>query len=131
MLPKSHAPRFAYLFAVTVGLAGLFFGVGLSMVAGAPHAAYDDALAVILAGFAVGQFVVGVACGLVWPRASWRWGVWLYGVPACIISFYNRGAWFFLGWLALTMLPACAGAYAAAALHPRLFGAARKTDLLR
>jgi hypothetical protein len=126
--PKAPAPRIAYLFAVTAGLLGLVFGGALSIVREAPGAGHldSDLLMILLAGFAVGQFVIGGACGLLWPRAAWRWGIWLYGVPACILSFYGRGVWFFLGWLGLTALPACAGAYAAAVLYPRFAGAGRR-----
>jgi hypothetical protein len=126
MWPTAHAPRAAYLLVVPVGLVGLVFGVGLSVLADMPEAHCVEPLwMVVLASFAVGQFVIGGACALLWPRASWRWGVWLYAAPACIISFNGRGVWFFLVWLALTMLPACAGARTAAALHPRPVGPAR------
>ena len=124
-MTTTHAPRFAYPFAVAAGLFGLVFYGLLSMIEGAPGGGhYAVPLAILLAGFAVGHFVLGGAFGILWPWVAWRWGVWLCAAPACLISFCGRGVWFFLGWLALTMLPACAGAYTAAALRPGLVASA-------
>ena len=119
MSPRARAPHFAYPFAVAAGLYGLIFSGALSLIADTSGEGYVGPLMILLASFAVGQFVLGGAFGLLWPRATWRWGVWLCATPACIISFYRPGVWFFLGWLALTMLPACAGSYVGAGLQRR------------
>jgi hypothetical protein len=121
MFPRAHAPIFAYLFAVVAGLFNLAFAQLLTLFVDMPRGSYVGARMLLLSSFALGQFVLGGAFALLWPKAGWRWGVWLCAVPACIISFNERGAFFFIGWALLTMLPACAGGYFAAALYPKLF----------
>jgi hypothetical protein len=126
MPPRRQAPVIAYPFAVLAGLFGLSFEHLLSLFAATPSRGEVGFRMVLLASFAVAQFVLGASFGLLWPRPGWRWGVWLCAVPACVISFYGHSVWFFAGWWVLTMLPACAGAYAAAELlYPRLYGAVR------
>ena len=106
-------PHYSYLLALGAGLFALplvyvpagYAGVGLG------------ARPLAMACLAVLHLVPGGAFGLLWPDITWRWGVWLHGVPAVLISFLAPGAWPLAGWLAMTMLPACAGAYAAARLH--------------
>ena len=105
-------PRYSYLLALAVGLFGLPF-----IYVSANYASHSRPLT--MACFAVLHLVPGAAFGLVWPDIKWRWGVWLCGVPAVLVSFYAPGAWFLVGWLAMTVLPACAGAYATAQLHLR------------
>ena len=123
---RRHAPVFAYLFAAAVGLFGLAFEHVLFQFGATPVRGEVGSRMVMLASFSVAQFVLGVAFALLWPRVGWRWGVWLCALPACIISFNERGVGFFIGWWVLTMLPACAGAYTAVELlYPRLFGAVR------
>jgi hypothetical protein len=125
MSPSRRAPDLAYPFAMAAGLFSLIFYGTLSVIADTTVARdeeYVGALIILLASFAVGHFVLGGAFGLLWRRATWRWGVWLCALPACVISFYGQGVWFFLGWLALTMLPACAGSYVGAELQRRYLG---------
>jgi hypothetical protein len=103
-------PHYSYLLALAVGLSWMPFIYALSNSA-------SRSWVLTTACFAVLHAVPGAAFGLVWPDIKWRWGVWLCGVPAVVVSFFAPGAWFMAGWLAMTMLPACAGAYAAARLH--------------
>ena len=105
-------PPYSYLLALALGLFGLPFIYAL-----ANCASYSPL--VTMACFAVLHAVPGAAFGLVWPDIKWRWGVWLCGVPAVVASFFAPSAWFMAGWLAMTVLPACAGAYATAQLHLR------------
>ena len=105
-------PRYSYLLALAAGL----FGLSLFYVS-ANSASHSRPLT--MACFAVLQAVPGAAFGLVWPDIKWRWGVWLWGVPAVLVSFVAPDPWFLAGWLAMTVLPACAGAYATAQLHLR------------
>ena len=117
MLPRARAPRFSYLLAVAAGLSGVGFAGVLTKMADLNGAGYVGSRVGVTASFAVGHFVLGGAFGLLWPRAEWRWGVWLCAAPACYISFQGPGVWFFLGWVVLTMIPACLGAYAAGTAH--------------
>ena len=105
-------PRYSYLLALAVGLFGLPF-IYLS----ADYASHSRPLT--MACFAVLHVVPGAAFGLVWPDIKWRWGIWLCGVPAVLVSFFEPNAWFLAGWLAMTVLPSCVGAYATAQLHLR------------
>ena len=106
-------PPYSYLLALALGL----FGLPIIYVLSANYASYSRPVTMMC--FAVLHLVPGAAFGLVWPDIKWRWGVWLCAVPAAIVSFFAPGAWFMAGWLAMTMLPACAGAYATARLHLR------------
>ncbi len=108
-------PRYSYLLAVAAGLFALPF---IYMSAG-DAGGHGGTWLLTMTCFAVLHVVPGAAFGLVWPDITWRWGVWLCGVPAVLVSFFAPGAWFLAGWLAMTMLPACAGAYATAQLHLR------------
>ena len=103
-------PPYSYLLALAVGLFGLPIIYALT-----GYASYSPLVTMMC--FAVLHAVPGAAFGLVWPDIKWRWGVWLCGVPAVIASFFAPSAWFMAGWLAMTVLPACAGAYATAQLH--------------
>ena len=105
-------PPYSYLLALALGL----FALPL-IYASANYASHSWPLT--MACFAVLNVVPGAAFGLVWPDIKWRWGVWLCGVPAVVASFFAPSAWFMAGWLAMTVLPACAGAYATAQLHLR------------
>ena len=105
-------PPYSYLLALALGLCGLPLIYAL-----ASYGSYSPL--VTMACFAVLHAVPGAAFGLVWPDIKWRWGVWLCGVPAVVASFFAPSAWFMAGWLAMTVLPACAGAYATAQLHLR------------
>jgi hypothetical protein len=105
-------PHYSYLLALAAGLFGLPLVYALSNYA-------SHSWPVTMACFAVLHVVPGAAFGLVWPDIRWRWGVWLCAVPAVVVSFFAPGAWFMAGWLAMTLLPACAGAHATAQLHLR------------
>ena len=103
-------PPYSYLLALALGLFGLPFIYALTN-----YASYSPL--VTMACFAVLHTVPGAAFGLVWPDIKWRWGVWLCAVPAVVVSFLEPG--FLPAWLAMTVLPSCAGAYATAQLHLR------------
>jgi hypothetical protein len=107
-------PYYSYLLAMAVGL------FGLPLIATAVGYTGDgDSRPLTMACFAVIYVVPGAAFGLVWPDVRWRWGVWLCAAPAVIVSLFAPSAWLLAGWLAMTMLPSCAGAYATAQLHLR------------
>jgi hypothetical protein len=113
-------PVFAYTLAVVAGL--FFMGVSLMMsgfLADAFGLGPHNFFWAVPAATAVVYTATGAAFGLLWPEKTWRWGVWLCAVPACLVSFLAPGAKLFLLWSAATMLPACAGAYAAGRLHLR------------
>jgi len=105
-------PRYSYLLALALGL----FALPIIYI----FAGYDShSRPLTMACFAVLHAVPGAAFGLVWPDIKWRWGVWLCGVPAVVVSFFAPSGWFLAGWLTMTMIPSCAGAYATAQLHLR------------
>jgi hypothetical protein len=124
-------PRYAYALAVCVGLVALlsayaiidYLAAGLlgDVLGGCSLSQYSgDSYrhGMVAAGlFALTNAVLGAFYGLVWPEKTWRWGVWLCALPTCVISFAEPGVVFFLWWVAVTLLPACAGSYAAGRLH--------------
>ena len=115
---SADVPRFSYPVAVAVGLFCLpLIYVQANFVAGLTGEGYGGLPLAAAAIFAVLHAVPGAAFGLAWPDIRWRWGVWLCAVPTCIVSFLAPDAWVFLGWAAMTVLPSCAGAHAAASLH--------------
>jgi MFS family permease len=67
--------------------------------------------------FAAAHVVIGGVFGLLWPEKTWRWGVWLCLVPVCLGSLFETYVSAFFWFLALTLAPACTGAYAAARVH--------------
>jgi hypothetical protein len=105
-------PRYSYLLALAVGL------FGLPLIYASAHYASSSWPLTMLC-FAVLNVVPGAAFGLVWPDIKWRWGVWLCGVPIVLVSFLAPNVLYLAGWLAMTVLPSCAGAYATAQLHLR------------
>ena len=122
-------PRLFYVLAVLVGLCGLplSFAVGSLMMGPLMP---DDILGLILgegfsalpagaAVFAIPHGLLGAAFGYAWPAVSWRWGVWMSALPLCLLSLFAPALNLFLPALALTALPACAGAYAAARVNLR------------
>ena len=115
-------PRYSYVLAVLAGFFVLPFVYLLALFAALPA---RGGAALSYAIFIFGHGALGAAFGLVWPGAKWRWGVWLCAGPACLVSFLEADAKFFLLWVGMTLLPACVGAYTAAALHPRLVAAVR------
>ena len=116
-------PLFSYLLAAFGGFlftcVALFFCLFLSRL-------LDDGARGIgpvgTTAFAIAHVLIGGVFGLVWPEKSWRWGVWLCVVPVCFISFFGREAYMFLWVVALTLAPACAGAYVAARAHLKYVG---------
>jgi hypothetical protein len=122
----ADAPRYAYVLAVCVGLFALPAAFALvdrmaagsldDFITGAPVMSYRAA-GVAAGLFALANAVLGAAFGLAWPEKSWRWGVWLCAVYVCLVSYVAYGLSDFLAWTALTLAPACLGAYAAGRLH--------------
>ena len=125
MTRTADVPLYSYLIAVFAGLFGLpLIYIAARFVSEIAYAAadYDGLQLVFAAGFAAVHVALGAVFGFLWPEVRWRWGVWLCAAPACLVSFYAPGVWFFVVWLALTMLPAGAGAHAAGRLHLRYAG---------
>ncbi len=124
--PGEDVPRYAYPLAVAVGLCGLPFVYALIDFL-ARNLLRDDLWGLVDEGyggltwpalmFAVSHAALGAGLGLVWPEKTWRWGVWLCVLPTCAASLLSANVWYFLLWEAATLLPACAGAYAAGRLH--------------
>ena len=130
----ADVPWLFYALALLVGFCGLplLFGV-LSQGYGVERISSDfltDFVARLLnqregsgawlAGvfvFVVPQAFLGVLFGYILPESGWRWGVWLTAPPLCLLTFFVPAVSFFLPAVALTTLPACAGAYAGARLR--------------
>ena len=119
-------PHLSYLFAVCAGLAALpfihvaaYYGGGDLLSFLAEGSADFDYGSVGGAGavFALSHAALGAFFGLLWPEKTWRWGVWLCGLPSLVACFAARDGLAFLTWEALTLLPACAVAYAAGRAH--------------
>lgn len=123
---SEDVPRYAYPLAMAAGTIGLAFIAALAdflsrnllgffpvkfVDGGGGDLTWDAAM------FAVSHAVLGALFGLVWPEKTWRWGVWLCALTTCLASLLSRSVWYFLLWEAVTLLPACAAAYAAARLH--------------
>ncbi|HEX8561127.1 MAG TPA: hypothetical protein VF668_23745 [Pyrinomonadaceae bacterium] len=126
-----NAPKLFYALAALVGCCGLplSFAV-LSGEHGAERAAAGfltlllggDGAGAWLAGaavFAAPQGLLGALFGYAMPEAGWRWGVWLTAPPLCLLTFFVSAPGFFLPALALSTLPACAGAHAGGRLRRR------------
>ncbi|HEX8721041.1 MAG TPA: hypothetical protein VF736_10455 [Pyrinomonadaceae bacterium] len=116
-LRNPEVPVISYVLAPLAGLFGLPFMFMAAVFLRGSSAHYGDFGVGVSAAFGLGHLVLGGAFGFLWPEAGWRWGVWLCAAPACIISYLEPDAWFFVWWLAMTALPACAGAQMAAWLH--------------
>ncbi|MFL6334087.1 MAG: hypothetical protein ACJ754_12310 [Pyrinomonadaceae bacterium] len=118
MAKDDDVPRFAYLLAVLGGVVytwfAFFLANSVAMALGEWEYHYGYLGAVV---FAAAHLVGGGLFGLLWPERTWRWGVWLCLVPVCVVSLAQREVTIFLWVVALTMAPACAGAYAAARVH--------------
>lgn len=123
---SEDVPGYTYPLAVAAGTFGLAFIYALAdflsrnllghhLVNFAEGA--EDSLTWTAAVFAVSHAVLGALFGLLWPEKTWRWGVWLCVLTTCLASLLSESVWYFLLWEAATLLPACAGAYAAARLH--------------
>ncbi|MBV8858182.1 MAG: hypothetical protein JOZ02_14725 [Acidobacteria bacterium] len=116
-----NVPQGAYLLAAMAGLAGLPLMYLLANLAEVASFYYGEpvALYAAVALLGLGYAILGAAFGFLWPVASWRWGVWLCAGPTCAVPFVTSDARVFLAWALLTLLPACAGAYALARVNRR------------
>ena len=120
---NGDVPWFSYGFAVVAGLIVLPFTFLLtSLLAELLDVGPEGFASVFPPALVVSYAILGSAFGFVWPESTWRWGVWLSAAPVCFVSFFGLSAPFYVGWVALTLLPACAGAYAAARLHFKYIG---------
>ena len=114
----ADVPKLSYPVALVLGLFGPpFLNTAGGFVTVFAEEGYDAWGMVVASAFILLNTVLGAAFGLMWPEVKWRWGVWLYGLPACLLSLEAPGLWFFTVWAALTLLPACAGAHAAGKAH--------------
>jgi hypothetical protein len=116
-------PRYPHVLAVVAGLLvlplALIFAQFAAEVLGAGG---TDARFTIRAAFLfVAYACAGAFFGLVWPGKSWRWGAWMSALPFVWVSFVSPFATVAL--LFSVVLPACAGALAAARLHSKRPGA--------
>ena len=120
MAKGDDVPRFAYPLAVVGGVGfswvSFLFASSVASALGVWEHKYGYVGAVV---FAAAHLVIGAVFGMLWPERTWRWGVWLCLVPVCLVSLTEREASVFFWVLALTLAPACAGAYAAARVHLR------------
>lgn len=122
-------PRLFYALAVLVGLCGLplsyvvgSFSMGWLMPDKFLGMILGEGVGALLAGvvlFAVPHGLLGAAFGYAWPAVSWRWGVWMSALPLCVLTLFAPALNLFLPALAMTALPACAGAYSAARVNLR------------
>ena len=111
-------PRYAYLLAVVGGLCYTAVAVAAASFVAQTFDRGDPGPSLLaLLTFAGAHLLIGGVFGLVWPERTWRWGVWLCLVPVCFGSLFESDVWMFFLLLALTLAPACAGAYAAARVH--------------
>lgn len=112
---SKNPPGYAYGAAVFVGAVCLPFIILLAAFLTSPNR--GGSLWLFAALVATGHAVLGALFGLIWPERKWRWGVWLCAGPTLLFSFQAVSAWFFLGWVAVTLLPACLGAHATGRAH--------------
>jgi hypothetical protein len=122
---NADVPRYAYMLAVVVGFFGLTFIFAAAYLAGdligylaaeSPDRYYGDVESAAIT-FVLSHAALGAVFGLLWPEKSWRWGVWLCSMPGLLATFLAPSALAFLMWEALTLLPACVGAFTAGRLH--------------
>lgn len=114
MQPIRKVPvKVGYILAVLAGAPPAFF-----LVFNAVFADGGSILERLLSfGLVVAAYgILGLVFGFVWPRASWRWGIWI-SIPALIIlGWYSsreteRLLLHFL-YLVATVAPACLAAFA-------------------
>jgi hypothetical protein len=116
--PGEDVPSYSYLLAVVVGPAAAVLPLALiQFIEGLSGAVHHDLRVEELVSLAVCYLFAGGAFGLLWPEKGWRWGVWLCALPACLVSFFAPSLRVFLFFAALTLVPACAGAYVVARAH--------------
>ncbi|MET0624165.1 MAG: hypothetical protein ABW250_14370 [Pyrinomonadaceae bacterium] len=123
---SEDVPGYAYPLALAAGTIGVAFVYGLADFLSRHLLGHylvkfsDDAgagLTWTAAVFAVAHAVLGALFGLLWPEKTWRWGVWLCAPTTLLASVLSESVWYFLLWEAVTLLPACACAYAAGRVH--------------
>ncbi len=123
---STSAPVYAYALAVVAGLlvSPTMYALGILLGDVREPDAYIMMWPIFWATFAFIHAALGVVFGMVWPRASWRWGVWVSAAPLCVLSFLTPGAAFYAGWALVTLLPssACARAVASYALKSAAAG---------
>ena len=122
-------PRYAYALAVVAGFGGLSFIFAASyflagdllgyLVDGSPDGSDGDYghVSEAAAIFIIAHALLGAIFGFLWPEKTWRWGVWLCALPALFAALLAPSASAFLIWVAVTLAPACIGAYAAGKAH--------------
>jgi len=117
-------PRVAYLFAVAAGLVGVpFMYVSVDSVAEVLAGGNYLSVLFIAASYALGYAALGAALGFLWPGADWRWGVWVCAAPSFAVPYFMPDVRVFLGWAAVALLPACAGAHLARGVYLKYVGA--------
>jgi|SRR3712207_2141648 len=118
--PDEKAPLAAYFLAAFAGvfclLPTLLLAIFLSDVL---RAGSRDFMFAAAPASAACYGLSGAAFGFIWPERGWRWGVWLGALPACLVSFFAGRVDAFLLFVALTLAPACAGAYVSSRVHLR------------
>ncbi len=109
------APDSAYALAAGLGLLVAPYMYALAALFGEIKQpdAYVTVWPFFWVAFAVAHAALGLVLGLLWPAPTWRWGVWVCGAPLCLLSFDTPGALFYAGWVAVSLVPSCACAYAA------------------
>jgi hypothetical protein len=105
--------RFVNLLAVCAGvfvifIALLFAKVFMGILGTGPREAWLVILPIVF----VAYLGAGAFFGLMWPAKSWRWGVWVSLLPFVWASFTSP--FVVLALAGMVVLPACAGALAAA-----------------
>jgi hypothetical protein len=105
--------RLVNVIAVGVGvfvmfLALLFARFFMEILGVGPREAWLVSTAVVFVAYAG----AGAFFGLMWPAKSWRWGVWVSLLPFVWASFTSP--FVVLALAGMVVLPACAGALAAA-----------------
>jgi hypothetical protein len=108
------APAYAYALAVVLGLVTLPYTYSLALIFGDERGAGAEPWVWVFfwVACAAAHAALGTIFGLLWPGRTWRWGVWLCGAPLCAVSFLEPGAAFYAGSVSVSLLPACACAYA-------------------
>ena len=116
MMPAQdkEVSRFTYVLAVVAGL--FFMGAPFYIANLWANGPVDYERGVTLT-FAAAYALLGGGFGFLSPEGGWRWGVWLSMAPLMLLSFLVPSLSNFLQWTGLTLLPACAGAYAGSRLH--------------
>ncbi|MDT5269354.1 MAG: hypothetical protein QOH49_1540 [Acidobacteriota bacterium] len=111
-------PTYSYLIAVVGGACYTWCSFLTATVVTQLFDRWERGLSFVGAvTFAVAHLFVGGVFGLLWPKKTWRWGVWLCLMPVCRGSLFETDVPAFFWLLALTLAPACAGSYVAARVH--------------